>query len=259
MRAQNFRYLAPAGLVFMSVLFVLFLPVSQNSSQLIIIDCSGQDCRQKEVAGYFQPENMSVVECGFALDFAACPPGGIFKTGEIDLTGDGRPEKISLIGGRISVHKDGHEIWGSDPAWEVTDLTLGDPNDDGRFNILAVAWIEDEQGTVFSHPYIFGYRGGSVKLIWGGSAAIYPLQEVLLADIDGDGAQELIVIEAVDQGYQPGSNIGLNLVSVWDWRGWHYSLRWKSDPGYYSRLSCARLNSLNGSEEDTAVITVKNN
>ncbi len=256
MKAQIVRYLTAAGLVFISVLLVLFLPVSQNGSQLIIFDCSGQNCRQTELSGYYQPEHMPIVVCGLALDDADCLPGGIFKAGEIDLTGDGKPEQISLSGGRVSVYKSGYEVWVSDPSWQITDLTLGDPNDDGRFNVLAVAWIEDEQGIAFSHPYIFGYRGGTVRLIWGGSAAIYPLQEVLLADIDGDGKQELIVIEAVDKSYKPGSGAGLNVVSVWDWRGWHYSLRWKSDPGHFSGLSCALLNNLGDSSDRMNVIMV---
>jgi hypothetical protein len=258
-RAQIFRYLAAAGLVFISILMVLLLPVSQKSSQLLVIECSGQDCRQIELPGYFQLENMPVVEGGLALESADCPPGGIFKAGEIDLTGDGLPEQINLSEGIISVHKNGQEIWASDPSWQITDLTLGDPNDDGRYNILAIVWIEDEEGTAFCHPYIFGYRGGSVKLIWGGSAAIYPLQEVLLADIDGDGKQELIVIEAVDKSYKPGSNRGLTVVSVWAWRGWHYSLRWKSDPANYNRLSCALSNYLNDSEQGATVVVVYNN
>jgi hypothetical protein len=255
-RQQIFRFFAVAGLVVMSALLVLLLPTSPKKSQLIIFGCSDQSCRQMELPVNSQPENMPDVDYDFSLDLTSCPPEGVFKTGEIDLTGDGRPELVSLIEGRISVIKEGQEIWASDPTWQVTDLTLGDPNDDGRFNILSVVWIEDEQGTAFCHPYMFGYRGGSVRLIWGGSAAIYPLQEVLLADIDGDGNQELIVIEAVDKDYKPGSGTGLSVVSVWDWRGWHYSLRWKSDPAHYSRLSCAYLKSPVENKGHTVVITV---
>ncbi len=241
----------------MSALLVLLLPASPKKSQLIIFSCSDQDCRQTELSGYFQP--APALEGGLASGEVDCPPGGIFKAGEIDLTGDGIPEQISLSEGRISVYKGGQEIWASDPSWQVTDLTLGDPNDDGRFNILAVVWINDEQGIAFSHPYIFGYRGGSVRLIWGGSAAFYPLQEVLLADVNGDGKQELIVIEAVEKDYKPGSGTGLNVVSVWDWRGWHYSLRWKSDPRRYSSLSCAHLNYSADSKDHAVAITVNSN
>jgi hypothetical protein len=51
---------------------------------------------------------------------------------------------------------------------------------------------------------------------------------VELGDVDGEQAQELIVLEAGDDG--------LRRVAVWRWHGWGFSLLWRSDPGRYREL-----------------------
>lgn len=157
-----------------------------------------------------------------------------FREGQADLTGDGTPEIITLAEGLIVVRQKGEEIWRSEPDWQVIDLALGDPNNDGRTDIIAAIWKEDEEGNLQSHPYIFAHRGGRVKLIWGGSVVTYPIHELILADIDGDSLQELVVLESAEAG--DDSAAALRTLSVWDWRGWHYSLRWRSEPGYYHNL-----------------------
>jgi hypothetical protein len=158
-----------------------------------------------------------------------------FREGQADLTGDGTPETITLAEGLIVVRQKGEEIWRSEPNWQVVDLALGDPNNDGRTDIIAAIWKEDEEGNLLSHPYIFAHRGGRVKLTWGGSAVSFPIYELILADIDGDNLQELVVLESAEAGND--STAALRTLSVWDWRGWHYSLRWRSEPGYYHNLS----------------------
>ncbi len=158
-----------------------------------------------------------------------------FREGQADLTGDGAPEIITLAEGLIVVRQEGAEIWRSEPDWQVVDLALGDPNNDGRTDIIAALWKEDEDGNLQSHPYIFAHRGGRVKLTWGGSAVGFPIYELILADIDGDNLQELVVLESAEASND--STAALRTLSVWDWRGWHYSLRWRSEPGYYHNLS----------------------
>jgi hypothetical protein len=102
----------------------------------------------------------------------------------------------STCGGeRAIVCQDGVEGWRSPAAWRVDDLTLGDPNDDGRGELLLTFWRDDEEGVPGSHSFIVGYRGGIYRTLWGGSAVRDPILEVELGDMDGDGAQELIVLE----------------------------------------------------------------
>jgi len=174
----------------------------------------------------------------FTCDLKACQPvdltpsstsGGIFWGGEIDLTGDGVPEKVRRLQEQIIIYRDGAEVWRGDADWRVADPALGDPNDDGRWEAILALWKPDETGAMRSHPFIIGYRTGIYRDIWGGSAVADPIYELELGDVDGDGTHELIVLEATDVA-------GPKAVSVWDWHGWGFSLRWRSDPGYYRDL-----------------------
>lgn len=185
----------------------------------------------------------STQQVGFACDRQRCwpvaPPAvnvdAVFTEGDIDLTGDGLPETVWLEGETLCVAQAGVEIWRSDPAWRVVDVALGDPNDDGRYEILAALWKPDDTGALTSHPFIIGHRGGAVKVIWGGSAVAHGLHEIALADVDGDGVEELVVLESAHPG--DGPDAVQRTLSVWDWHGWGFNLRWRSEPGRYVDLS----------------------
>jgi hypothetical protein len=79
-----------------------------------------------------------------------------------------------------------------------------------------------------SHPFIIGYREGAYRILWGGSAVADPIHEAELGDVDGDGVQELIVLEERGDGCA---------VTVWGWHGWGFSLMWRSPPGRYRDLA----------------------
>ncbi len=173
--------------------------------------CEEEGCRQVEV-----------------MEKAAEGP---FRAGTIDLTGDGVPEQVRLAQEQVTVRRDGIEVWRGLPEWQVADLALGDPNDDGRGEILLALWKQDAEGEMRSHPFIVGYRAGAYRVLWGGSAVVDPILEVELGDVDGDGVQELIVLEEMAAG---------RAVSVWRWHGWGFSLRWRSPPGRYRDLALVR-------------------
>ena len=181
-------------------------------------------------------------QVGFVCDRQTCrptaPPAASvdapFTTGTIDLTGDGVPETILREGESLRVLQGDVEIWRSDSAWRVVDVALGDPNDDGRYEILAALWKPDDTGTLTSHPFIIGHRGGTVKVIWGGSAVTHGIHEIALADVDGDGVEELLVLESARPG--DGLDATARTLSVWDWHGWGFNLRWRSEPGRYRDL-----------------------
>jgi len=177
---------------------------------------------------------------GFACDGQACYPvevespqalgTGLFRTGEIDLTGDGIPERVRQVGEQVVIHRDSIEVWRSPPEWQVVDLSLGDPNDDGRGELLLAFWKPDAAGVPRSHPFIIGYREGLVRTLWGGSAVSDPIHEVELGDVDGDNVQELIVLEEHGAGLD-------RAVTVWRWHGWGFSLMWRSPQGPYRDLA----------------------
>jgi hypothetical protein len=174
---------------------------------------------------------------GFACDKSGCTPAnvpqtghtGLFYAGQIDLTGDGLPETVRREGERITIYEKGSVVWRSPPAWRVVDAALGDPNDDGRYEVLLAIWQRDEAGYERSQPYIVGHRGGEYTLLWGGRPVVDPIQELTVGDVDGDGTDELIVIEEMADGLS-------QVVSEWRWTGWTFSLVWRSQYGWYRDL-----------------------
>jgi poly-gamma-glutamate synthesis protein (capsule biosynthesis protein) len=174
---------------------------------------------------------------GYACDGQGCQPvavpqeerSGIFWAGQIDLTGDGVPEVVKRTAREVVIYQDGEPVWRSPPEWTVLDLALGDPNDDGRGEVLLALNKPGPEGALTSHPFILGYRGGSYRVLWGGSAVSDPLLEVELGDLDGDGVQELIVLDEPQGG-------AAQTVSVWGWHGWGFSQLWRGPAGSYRDL-----------------------
>ncbi len=174
---------------------------------------------------------------GFACDEAGCIPAdvpqteqnGLFYGGQVDLTGDGTPETVRREGERITIYEKGSLAWQSPAEWRVVDVALGDPNDDGRFEVMLAIWRKDGAGYERSQPYILGYRGGDYVLLWGGRPVVDPIQELAVGDVDGDGSDELVVIEEKADGSGEA-------VSVWRWTGWTFSLAWRSPYDWYGDL-----------------------
>jgi hypothetical protein len=166
----------------------------------------------------------------FAVDVPQAEQSGLFYAGQIDLTGDGSPETVRRERERITIFENGSAVWQSPVGWRVVDVSLGDPNDDGRYEIILAIWQKDEAGYERSQPYIVGYRGGKYTLLWGGRPVVDPIQELTVGDVDGDGSDELIVIEEKFDGSSQA-------VSVWRWTGWTFSFVWRSQPGRYRDLT----------------------
>ena len=154
---------------------------------------------------------------------------GILGSGAIDLTGDGVPEIIRRRKDAVEILQGSQSVWRSPEEWQVHDMALGDPNDDGRYEVLLAVDKTGPSGTSTSQPFVVGYRGGTYRDLWGGSPVHAPILEVELGDLNGDGLEELAAIEAaIDDSAR--------YVTVWRWHGWGFSLVWRSPPGNYHDL-----------------------
>jgi len=164
----------------------------------------------------------------------------------VDLRGDGRPlwatlDEHGLVEVRDGPAADAPLVWHNEAAdWRVIRMDAGDPNGDGRIELVLLLWKPDAAGVLRSHPFLMGWRGGHYRIIWGGSATAIPIQDLALGDLDGDGRQELAILEG---GRAPGDPA--QTVSVWDWHGWGFELEWRSAPlntgGVPSRLALLDL------------------
>jgi poly-gamma-glutamate capsule biosynthesis protein CapA/YwtB (metallophosphatase superfamily) len=185
------------------------------------------------------PSLQSTYQCeGLVCAEAQAPQGlafsgGVFEAGAADLDGDGQPETITLEGGRLQVcEPDGTLAWESPLRWLVVDAALGDPDWDGRPDLVAIFWKTDKTGVLRSHPFLIRQNGGRYEEVWGGSAVSEPIWEVEVTDLNGDGLDELAVLAMASGG--SGQTL-----SVWEWHGWGFSQEWRSAPGAFENLRTA--------------------
>lgn len=166
-----------------------------------------------------------------ALDAPAeSPPAGPLSA---DLDADGVPEMVRWEGGRVRVERDGETVWASEPEWRVVDVAVGDFWNDYRQEVLLALWKDDAAGVPRSHPFIMGHRHGRYDLLWGGSAVAAPIRELDLGDADGDGRNELVVLEGT---YEEAQDEPARYLTVWRWNGWGFTLLWRSAEGRYDSL-----------------------
>jgi poly-gamma-glutamate synthesis protein (capsule biosynthesis protein) len=155
----------------------------------------------------------------------------------VDLRGDGVPVWAELDALGVVTIRDGPKgaapiLWqNEDPNWRFTRIAAGDPNDDGRAELILLLWQADADGQLRSQPYLLGWRGGRFQIIWGGSATITPIQDLAVGDLNGDGRNELVVLDGGSAPGDPGE-----YVSVWTWHGWGFQREWRSEPGTWRSL-----------------------
>jgi poly-gamma-glutamate synthesis protein (capsule biosynthesis protein) len=151
-----------------------------------------------------------------------------------DLRGNGIPMLLTVTDG-VAQLRDGPGtpvLWQNEVAgWWVAGAVPGDFDGDGRAEFLLLLWQPDATGTLRSHPFLLGWRGGRYRIIWGGSAVSPPIQAAALGDVDGDGAAELVVLEG---GNRPGDTAAT--VAVLRWHSWSFARIWRSSPGIFTHL-----------------------
>ena len=124
--------------------------------------------------------------------------GGLKGTVISDLDGDGEKELLFCTDTYVqAVHIDGRTVWRtkvSEPLDTAGGMSIGDLDGDGKREVYVTSLVEGD-GFGYTQVYGFDHAGreldqqGFPKVLMGDSFRTIPL----IADVDGDGARELLV------------------------------------------------------------------
>jgi hypothetical protein len=157
---------------------------------------------------------------------------------EVDLNSDGTNERVVFIESGISIQREQQILWSSPPEWRVLQAQLTDLDRDGRSELTLLVWrpfapwpidaflphggrIAEFHDTENQscHIILIGWKGGTFRELWAGSALAEPLLNFYAADWNGDGRQELLAIETEYDHPSKG-----RALSLWEWNGFGFSL-----------------------------------
>lgn len=172
-----------------------------------------------------------------------------------ELNGDGLAERLALAGGRASILAGDELLWQSPNDWDVTQAALTDLNRDGVPEVTLLVWrafrpwpadrwlphggriagFHDGQGDS-CQLILIGWRGDGYGELWAGSALARPVLRFVAADLNGDGAQELAVLQG---RYAEQRSSPPQALNVWKWNGFGFDLV-SSAEGTFFDLSLAK-------------------
>lgn len=217
-----------------------FLPVfsnNQNQPQLL----EGEDAErvlkaldlilEEAAVPAWDQENRVFKESKSYVFYARKPPPAsrLHKERHYDLDRDGMSEFYSLQDGKLKVTDSSRLIWQSQDDWWVDDFFLGDSDNNGisELNLLVWKagsfgphrpfWVTEEDLSVKNHLFIFKLVEGVIKPVWQSSNLDRPNYKAGLADLDGDGTNELVVVEG------DYDDPGVREAGIWRWNGWGFS------------------------------------
>ncbi len=170
---------------------------------------------------------------------------------QADLNNNSILENYILKNGKMIVKEKEKIIWQSSDDWQIVDFVLADSNNDGiidlnlslwkpgNFGVFKPFWVKKNDMRIKNHFFVYDLVGDSLKQVWCSSNLSKPNCEFKIADINGDGENELIVIEG---DYLKKFECNGNFVAVWKWNSWGFFNEWRSEKGNFSNLEIVNNN-----------------
>jgi hypothetical protein len=171
---------------------------------------------------------------------------------QADLDQDGALEIIELEAGEARILSSSTEAWHSPPGWQVAQAEMTDLDRDGAPELALLVWRPfrpwpvdqwlPEGGRISTFHdasgdscqiILIGWRKGSYRELWAGSALAEPVRSFAAADLDGDGRQELITL---DGRYSEPRSAPARQLKVWEWNGFGFSNVYRLD-GRFTTLT----------------------
>lgn len=230
---KYFKIILVAAIIFLIGLSVLFFPISENS----VMEINGLkvEISKKDIILFDNKngviETLSIKE-------------GIKEYDLGDVTGDGQDELIILTGNRkkeygkeviVFVIEDnikeiGRKGFEEFNPWKVI---TGDIDGDGIDEISVGVYKESPLHPVMDkRPFIYTFVDGKIQPKWRGSRLSKPFTDYCFYDIDGDGIDEIIAIEIVDNNKKR--------INSYKWKGFGFEGYLESK--VYDNIMDLRLN-----------------
>jgi poly-gamma-glutamate synthesis protein (capsule biosynthesis protein) len=155
-----------------------------------------------------------------------------------DLNGDGVDERIERLYGKVEIFQNDELIFETDRAWDVREIMVGDFTNNGK-NELALYlwkrgnygpslpfWLDKNDRSYKQHLFLYKWDNG-VKALWHSSNLPYINVKTKLSDFDGDGKNEIEVLER-PYGWGNWGDSG-QAVAVWQWDEWGFKNVWRHE------------------------------
>lgn len=176
----------------------------------------------------------------------------VFALMQEDLDGNSLPETIMIEQGQVSIVSPGGVAWKSPAEWQVLQAALTDLDGDAKTELSLLLWrpfrpwpvdqwlpnggristFQNSEGNS-CHFIMIGWRNGSYREIWAGSAMSAPVTVFAAADLDGDQIQELVTLESL---YSESITHSARALKVWEWNGFGFTIVYKLE-GNYTHLA----------------------
>ena len=189
-----------------------------------------------------QPAPLRALDLGPTGLIPASLPAGtatVTPLTQADLDGSGPLETLSLIRDRLTIFSGSETVWQSPEAWQIVQAAISDLNRDGKPEVTLLLWRPFRPWPVDQwlpnggriatfhnakgqscHIILIGWTRGGYHEVWAGSPMADPIKSFAVADLIGNNAQDLVVLEG---RYTDPQSSPARTLKVWEWNGFGFT------------------------------------